>query len=88
MSNKRRPGGSETPKARGETATWPKRHRSDLAVWVVAILALLANTPVLSVDFVFDDHPIIEDSRRVNEMQLGKIWTLIGKRSCIFGNVR
>jgi hypothetical protein len=75
MSNKRRQPGTESPKARDETAASPKRLRSDLAVWAVAILALLANAPVLSVDFVFDDHPIVEDSRRVEEMQLKTIWT-------------
>jgi len=75
MSRKRRQQETEAPRHRDATALPAKRLRSDLAVWAIAILALLANAPVLSVDFVLDDHPIVEDSRRVEEMQLGKIWT-------------
>jgi hypothetical protein len=52
-----------------------KRLRNDLAAWAIAIIALLANAPVVSVDYVFDDHPIVEDSERVNELQLGRIWS-------------
>jgi tetratricopeptide (TPR) repeat protein len=48
--------------------------RRGTAAWIVAALALVANFPVLSADFVFDDHPIIEDNRRVTEVQLATIW--------------
>jgi hypothetical protein len=75
MSQKRTQQEVATAGPRNPTTVSPKRSRSDLAAWVVAIIALLANAPVLFVDFVFDDHPIIEDSVRVNELQLGKIWS-------------
>lgn len=65
---------SEDPDAHGVAAVSAKRRRNDLATWTIAIIALLANAPLLFVDFVFDDHPIVEHSQRVTEMQLGKIW--------------
>ena len=74
MGRKRTQQMIENPVAREATTESPKRLRNDLAAWVVVIVALLANAPVLFVDFVFDDHPIVEDSERVSEMQLGKIW--------------
>ncbi len=75
MSQNRTQQKIETPAGRDAKAVLPKRLRNDLAAWAVAIIALLANAPVLFVDFVFDDHPIVEDSVRVNEVQLGKIWS-------------
>ena len=75
MNQKRRQQAMEATGSRDATAVSPKRRRNDVAAWAVAFIALLANAPVLFVDFVFDDHPIIEDSVRVNELQLGKIWS-------------
>jgi hypothetical protein len=58
-----------------ESRRAPFRARGhDTAAWVVAALALVSNFPVLFADFVFDDHPIVEESRRVAEMQLATIW--------------
>lgn len=74
-SGKRNQQGIEASGTRDDRAVSPNRLRNDVSAWVVAIIALLANAPVLSVDYVFDDHPIVEDSRRVAEMQLGRIWS-------------
>jgi hypothetical protein len=51
-----------------------RKQRRDAAAWIVAALALAANLPVLFVGFVFDDHSIIAENRRVVEMQLATIW--------------
>jgi hypothetical protein len=51
-----------------------RARRRDAAAWIVAALALAANLPVLFAGFVFDDHPVIEDNRRVVEVQLTTIW--------------
>ncbi len=75
MNQKRRQQAMGATGSRDATAVSPKRRRNDVAAWAVAFIALLANAPVLFVDFVFDDHPIIEDSVRVNELQFGKIWS-------------
>jgi hypothetical protein len=37
-------------------------------------MALAANLPVLLAGFVFDDHAVIEDNRRVAEVQIATIW--------------
>jgi hypothetical protein len=52
-----------------------RTRRRDAAAWIVAALALAANLPVLFAGFVFDDHSIVEENRRVVEMQLATIWT-------------
>lgn len=74
MSRKRTQPQVRMPGDHDATTMSPVRLRNDLAAWVVVIVALLANAPVLFVDFVFDDHPIVEDSQRVNETQIGRIW--------------
>jgi tetratricopeptide (TPR) repeat protein len=55
---------------RRRTKAYPRNR----VAWFVAALALLANFPVLFAGFVFDDHPIVEDDRRVNEFRLATIW--------------
>jgi hypothetical protein len=58
-----------------ESKSAPSRaRRRDAAAWIVAALALAANLPVLLAGFVFDDHPIVEENRRVVEVQLATIW--------------
>jgi len=74
----RRVDGQEQRSRRGRAARGEVRRaakRRDVAAWLIVGLALLANAPVLLADFVFDDHPIIEDNRRVRDVQLGAIWT-------------
>jgi hypothetical protein len=75
MSRKRR---QQKTAGNGEQTSRRTGHggsRRDLAAWTIALVALLANAPVLFAGFVFDDHPIVEDSPRVQEFQLGRIWT-------------
>jgi hypothetical protein len=75
MSRKRAQQQPATGAARIAATEAPNRSRRDLAAWVIAVAALISNAPIVLVDFVFDDHPIVEDSVRVNETRLGEIWT-------------
>jgi hypothetical protein len=61
-------------RGRGSKSAPSRARRRDAAAWIVAALALVANLPVLFAGFVFDDHPMVEDNRRVAEVQLATIW--------------
>jgi hypothetical protein len=61
-------------RGRGSKNAASRPQRRNAAAWIVASLALAANLPVLFAGFVFDDHPIVEENRRVVELQLATIW--------------
>jgi hypothetical protein len=74
MSRNRKQQQDDARDVRESKRSASRTRRRDRAAWAVAALALVVNVPVLLAGFVFDDHPIVEENRRVVEVQLGTIW--------------